>query len=66
MLGRTTAKLVGGVAAVVTEVAELLSIHALLVRAGVLGHGIARLNPGRAHGHVILVRAVAAIIHAVA
>lgn len=62
----TATELVGGVSAVVREVAELQSIDAFLIGARVLYHGVARMDPRRAHGHIVLVRAITAVVDAVA
>lgn len=62
----TTAKFIGGVAAIVAKVAELSAVDALLVGASVLVYGIARTNSRRAHRHIVLVRSVAAVVDTVA
>lgn len=62
----TAAQLIRQVAAIVREIAESVSIDALLIRAGVFRHQVTRAYVFHAYRHVILVGAVAAIVDPVA
>lgn len=60
------AQLVGAVPAVVAQVAQAAPLHALLVGALELRERLAGARAAGAQRHVVLVRAVAAVVHAVA
>lgn len=59
------AEFVGGVPAVVGEVAELRAVDAVAVGALELRIGVARLDARGAQRHVVLVGPVAAVVYAV-
>lgn len=61
-----TAEFVGGVAAVVGEVTQLCSIHTVSVGTLELCVRVAWLHARRTQCHVVLVRAVTAVVHTVA
>lgn len=60
------AELIGGVSTVIREVAQLRAVHTVSVGALELRVGVAGLHPRRAQSHVVLVRTVPAVVHAVA
>lgn len=60
-----TSQLIRGISAVIREVTELRALGTVPVSALELCVGVAGLDPGGAQRHVVLIRAVAAVIHAV-
>lgn len=58
-------ELIRGISAVICEVTKLRALHAMSVGALELRVRVARLDTRRAQCHVVLVRAVTAVVHTI-